>query len=98
MSTSSITGKEAEDYAAMMTEHYAKFDRAFRRQYKNGTIKRTVAKLRPCPFCGEHTIDILPQQGHYLIRCTMCGCRMTSYSYLMAQIEDEWNARRPNGA
>lgn len=55
----------------------------------------TESKLRPCPFCGGHRIDVLPQPGEsYLVRCQNCPAQMLIYTRHQGQLVASWNNRR----
>jgi Lar family restriction alleviation protein len=68
-----------------------------------GIIKRREVMLlknaKPCPFCGNTKIEVIPQKENYewLIKCTVCGIKKFVYTAYKRQLLVEWNRRYKDG-
>lgn len=63
-------------------------------------MNETYNPFKPCPFCGNDIIDLLPQNNYgtpeWLIKCRVCGVKKTVFTKFKRQIYAEWNNRYDN--
>lgn len=52
--------------------------------------------FRPCPFCGNREIRLLPQPNGWMSAdCIRCGAMKRQVTNYKRQMYAEWNNRRP---
>lgn len=52
-----------------------------------------MAKIKPCPFCGQSAQVTLGDNGTYRVRCDTPACA-SKYSYFTKEMAiKEWNTR-----
>lgn len=68
---------------------------------KHGVCKSTLKRwlkeelMKPCPFCGEKTVDYTESICGYWIECPSCGARVKARTTLEAAMA-LWNRRIEN--
>lgn len=50
-------------------------------------------KLKPCPFCGNRRIRILPQPNGFSVDCLECQAKIRVFSAFPGDIVASWNRR-----
>lgn len=66
-------------------------------EYRGNITEEQIDKLKDCPFCGQHELDVRVTEERFkdnIIRCKCCGGKMQICSeFGIDKLIENWNSR-----